>query len=286
MSGLRRRAPGNGPEENTKPGAAPAFTLIELLVVIAIIAILAALLLPALAKAKDSARRIQCVNNQKQMILSWAMYSGDNRERLVLNGGQNASLTRPYLWIYGGNHGDPQTLLNSQYLVGDNYALLAPYLKSAEVYKCPADRSLWPVGGKMVFELRSYALNCYMGTPPTSVETPLSLNSAYKVYLKTAEVASDSPANRFVFIDVNPASICTPGFGVNMTSDVFIHYPSTFHRGMGVVSFVDSHVESHKWSDPRTRKGLPGGAQYIPHNDPSPNNKDLVWIRERTTSKK
>jgi len=285
MSGLHRRASGNSLEEIKRPGAGPAFTLIELLVVIAIIAILAALLLPALAKAKDTARRIQCVNNQKQMVLTWAMYSGDNRERLVLNGGQAVGLTQP-LWIYGGNHGDAQTLLNVQYLVGANYALFAPYLRTVEVYKCPADRSLWPVNGTKVYELRSYAMNCYLGTPAITVQTPLSLNSAYKVYLKTAELTADSPANRFVLIDVNPASICTPGFGVNMTSDVFIHYPSTFHRGMGVLSFADTHVESRKWRDPRTNKGLPGGAQYIPHNDSSPNNQDLTWIRERTTSKK
>jgi len=266
--------------------AGPAFTLIELLVVIAIIAILAALLLPTLAKAKDQARRIQCVNNEKQMILAWQMYSGDSRERLVLNGGQNLGLAQPYLWIYGGNHGDPQTLLNSQYLVGANYALFAPYLRAVEIYKCPADRSLWPVGGIKVFELRSYAMNCYMGTPAANVEPPLSLNSAYKIYLTTSELVVNSPANRFVFIDVNPASICTPGFGVNMTSDVFVHYPSTLHRGLGVVAFADSHVESHKWKDARTRKDLPGGAQYIPHNDASPNNPDLTWIREQTTSRK
>jgi prepilin-type processing-associated H-X9-DG protein len=87
-------------------------------------------------------------------------------------------------------------------------------------------------------------------------------------------------------MDVNPASICTPAFGVDMSLQTFIHYPSSLHGGLGVVSFADSHVESHKWLDARTRIGLPSGQQYIPHNDPSPNNQDLRWIGERTTSRK
>jgi len=260
--------------------------LIELLVVIAIIAILAALLLPALSRAKDEARRVQCVSNQKQIVLTWAMYPLDNRENLVLNGGENGARSEAYLWVFGGNHGDPQTLTNSLYLTEPRYALFAPYLRSAQLYKCPGDRSSWPVGGRSVPELRSYSLNSYIGTPPGNVEVPLALSSTFRVYMKTAQISVDSPANRFAFMDVNPGNICTPGFGVDMNLLRVIHYPSTMHHLLGVIAFSDSHVESHKWLDPRTARRLPGPLQYIGHGDAVANNQDIRWIAERTTSKK
>src|ERR1017187_181820 len=120
-----------------------AFTLIELLVVIAIIAILAAMLLPALVGARAQAYRINCVSNEKQMIVAWTIYSGDNGERLVLNGGDDATTSASaHLWVFGGSHGSPETLTNQQFLVGANFALFAPSQPAVRLYKCPADKSL------------------------------------------------------------------------------------------------------------------------------------------------
>jgi len=244
-----------------------AFTLVELLVVIAVIALLAALLLPSLTSAKQQAARIQCVNNEKQMILAWTIYSGDNTEKLVLNGGDPATTSSlAHLWVHGGNHGSADTLTNDQYLTGANFALFAPSIPTGRIYKCPADRSTWPLwSSKLIFvtELRSYAMNSYVGTVTASAIAPLNINPAYKTYLKSSQLAADSPVNRFVFADVNPASICTPAFGVDMTLQSWIHYPSDLHRQRGVLAFADSHVEPHRWLDARTMLHLAGGAHPV-----------------------
>lgn len=270
-------------EARSQPGH--GFTLIELLVVIALLALLAALLLPALSKAKAAATRVVCINNQKQLILTWAIYSGDNRESLVPNGGEGGAAL-PDLWVRGGNHGDDQTLTNSQYLISSKFALFAPYLTTVNQYKCPADRSKWPIGnGKIVSELRSYSLNSYLGTRSANLQPPIQLSPAHKIHLKSSSLAADEPADRFVFMDVNPANICTPGFGVDMNLQFIIHYPSFLHRGLGVVAFADNHIEAHKWLDPRTKKTVTG-ANYIHHQDAVAGNKDFVWIVNRTTSKK
>ena len=223
------------------------------------------------------------------------MYPVDNREMLVPNGKEIKTPPPAYMWVYGGNHGDVQTLINEQYLVGQNQALFAPYIKDVKIYKCASDRSTWPTwtGGQSVLELRSYAMNCYMGTPnpattsdTTPLFNPISLYNNYRVYLKSSDIALNSPANRFVFIDVNPASICTPGFGVDMDTDQWVHYPSTLNWNRGILSYADGRAETRKWLDARTRKAIPTGSQYIPHFEASPGNQDLYWLRLRTTTKR
>src|SRR6266568_2265749 len=119
-------------------GVGNAFTLIELLVVIAILAILAALLLPGLARAKAAAKRVQCINNQKQLAAVWTMYAGDNNDALPAVGQNDPPSTKRRLWIQGA-FVYPEANTNSAYLLDPKYALFAEYLHTIHVYVCPAD---------------------------------------------------------------------------------------------------------------------------------------------------
>jgi prepilin-type N-terminal cleavage/methylation domain-containing protein/prepilin-type processing-associated H-X9-DG protein len=252
------------------------FTLIELLVVIAIIAILASLLLPGLARAKGSAKRIQCINNEKQMATVWMLYSSDNNDWLVSNGKNDPPTTQFPLWVQGAFY-NPIDNTNYAYIIDPRYALFGNYLKTTKVYQCPTDRQLVKLGTRFYPRLRSYSLNAYVGTGTWDTR----LSTMFRVFKKHGDMAAAIPAGILTFVDVNPDSICWPYFGVYLSQESFFNFPNSSHNRAGVIAFADGHVERRRWLDQRTINAI--SPDYHHHTDHSPRNADLAWLRERAS---
>ena len=277
----RGRRPRGGPPRRE------AFTLIELLVVIAIIAILAALLLPALSNAKEKARQIQCVSNQRQLALTWQLYADDNNDRLAPNGNGSAeTLNGNRLWVVGDTHLNPPAFTNLDYLVDRKYAAFADYLKAAAIYKCPSDRSTVDLGGKSYPRLRSYSLNGHMNweQPPGFIY----LSTRYWTFEKASDLAVGRPADLLTFLDVAPGNLCLSAFVIHLGGfpGLYYHLPSVQHGQRGVVTFADGHVEGHRWTDPTTTRLA--RERWIPDHISLqfPGNPDLEWLKNRASALK
>ena len=283
------RATGKMTNISIKNHTLRGFSLIELLVVVAVVAILCGMLLPVLAKARGQARLARCINNQRQLLLTWHLYNGDNREMAAANGhgmvSPGISLSSSAsgsgfkkFWVPGDDHFYYPAFTNAQWLTDPQYALFGSYVGSASTYKCPEDRGTVTIPNVGKFpHVRSYSMNEYVGW---SLD-PGELNPAYRTFTKSSDMRA--PADLLVFQDVHPDSICFPAFVVRMPGepDQFYHYPSSLHNERGVVTFADGHAEAHRWADPRTRPPATGG--LLAHWNDSPNNPDLAWLRTHSS---
>ena len=280
--------PPPSPTSNRLVTRTRAFTLIELLVVIAIIAILAALLLPSLAKAKGKAYRTQCLSNLHQLAVAWETYALDNGDRAPANG----FALPPFpggvkLWVMGTEHIFPGGFTDWNFLLNPDYALFADYIKTADLYRCPADRSTISSGGQLVPRIRTYALNSAFNWENPSFANPNS--QSFYSFKKTADVAPVGPSRIYTFVDTSPVNVCYSAFVVYQgSSGLFWHRPSVEHDTFGTVAFADAHVEAHHWRDPDTIKyARDGGNADGGHfSFVAPSNPDLKWLQEHATASK
>jgi prepilin-type N-terminal cleavage/methylation domain-containing protein/prepilin-type processing-associated H-X9-DG protein len=238
-----------------------AFTLIELLVVIAIIAILAAMLLPALSAAKQKTLGVACLNNLKQLTLAAIVYGSDNHDEIIPN-----ALGTTNSWVAGS----VQQLPGATNIADIEDSLLWSYNKSLGIYVCPADKI--GIGGQL--RVRSYSLSGMMGN---NEGTTSDVHPGLQENLKFSDVINPDPSDALFFMDEqsspNPydCSIDDGYFAVNLSPSGKLNgdwrnLPASRHGDFGQWSFADGHVGTTKWLEPTTQhlqgNGGVGGAIY------------------------
>jgi len=255
------------------------FTLIELLVVIAIIAILSAILLPALSQAKGRAQAILCLNNTRQLILGWHLYADDFEGRLPYNLGMAGSSFRtPLNWVNNVMTWDLSSdNINTATLTE---ASLGPFVSQATaIYRCPSDHVVSAAQSAAGWDgrIRSYSMNAMVGDAGEISSSGVNTNNPdYVQFFKMTQIPQ--PTEIFVFLDEHPDSI---NDGYFLERDYYPEWhdlPATYHNGATAFSFADGHSSLHRWTQSTTfRPPLPDAAN-LPIPVPANGKDDLEWM--------
>ena len=287
----------NFSESIRKPRCRGGFTLIELLVVIAIIAILAAMLMPALSKAKLKAQGVQCMNNTKQLTLAWRLYAEDANDVLLTcqdpGGNPPAVMSGRTNWVQGNldfssaaGNWDP----------GINIFPSPMFLycgKNPEIFKCPADHSMVTGNGIKRPRVRSNSMSQVFsrGEWLDSSGGTSTLSTRWRVYNKLSNIVL--PTKTMVFVDEHPDSINDAAFAATMSGNLptdppsaafIIDFPANFHNGAAGFSFADGHSEVHKWIGSKIGKAPVTYTGTLPLRVAAGDSwQDAHWISENTT---
>jgi len=248
------------------------FTLIELLAVIATIAILAALLLPVLTKAKIKAQQTKCISNLHQLGLAWAMYYGDSAGELA----ESYPTNNPDVWVQGDMTVAAQATNTALIEAGKLY----PYDRSIPLYHCPGDKGV-QIGTQLVPSVRSYSMNCFMGARADGLAPiPATASGYVPFFAKDSDLPH--PADLWVLIDEDERSINNGFFVTDPTAMLWFSFPaiSEHRHDFGyVLDFADGHSEIWHVRDPQSFAVTSSGTEQN-------GNVDLLRLANASTVKK